>query len=117
MLKIVLPRGDRTSKKIAIREKGSQELTDIEFDDIYFTVKRVYLAEEYRFQKRYSTGQIIKGEDGYYRFTILPEDTNGLPFGNYDFDIEVVKNGAIKHTTVGVLTLTKEVTFASNEGE
>jgi hypothetical protein len=116
MLKITLPRGDRTSKKIAIREQGSSELTDIVFDDIYFTVKRVYLAEEFKFQKRMSAGEIVKGEDGYYRFTILPEDTDGLPFGEYDFDIEVVKDGRIKHTTVGTLTLTKEVTYAVNEG-
>lgn len=116
MLKIVLPRGDRTSKKIAIRESATGEITDIEFDDIYFTVKRVFLAEEFKFQKRMSAGTIVKDEEGYYHFTILPEDTNDLPFGDYDFDIEIVKNGAIKHTTVGVLTLTKEVTYASNEG-
>lgn len=116
MLKIILPRGDRTSKKIAIRERATGDITNIEFDDIFFTVKRAYLNQEFKFQKRYSTGQITKDSEGYYHFTILPEDTDGLPFGDYDFDIELLKNGAIKHTTVGVLSLTREVTYAVNEG-
>ena len=115
MLSIRMPRGDIRSFKIAIKDPQG-EITEITFDDIYFTVKRVFLAEEFRFQKRYSDGSITKDSEGYYHFRILPEDTNGLPFGDYDFDIEIVKNGAIKQTTVGVLSLTKEVTFASNEG-
>lgn len=116
MLKIVLPRGDRTSKKIAIREKATGDITDIEFDDIYFTVKRKYFNQDFVLQKRYSTGEITKDDDGYYRFTIYPEDTDGLPFGDYEFDIEIVRNGSIKHTTVGLFSLTKEVTYATNEG-
>lgn len=116
MLEIIFPRGDRVSKKIAIREKATGELTDIEFDDIYFTVKRKYLNQEYNFQKRLSTGGIVKDAEGYYHLVFLPEDTDGLPFGEYDFDIELVKDGAIKQTTVGILTLTKEVTYATNEG-
>lgn len=115
MLEIIFPRGDRVSKKIAIREK-SGDITEIEFDDIYFTVKRKYLNQDYTFQKRLSTGAITKDSEGYYHLTLLPEDTDGLPFGDYDFDIELVKNGAIKQTTVGILTLTKEVTYATNEG-
>lgn len=116
MLEIIFPRGDRVSKKIAVREKTTGDLTDIEFDDIYFTVKHKYFNQEFVFQKRYSTGEITKDEYGYYRFTIYPEDTDGLPFGDYDFDIEIVRNGSIKHTTVGRFSLTREVTYATNEG-
>lgn len=114
MLKISIPRGDIRNFKIAIKEP-SGDLTELTFDDIYFTVKRVYLNQEFKFQKRLSDGAITKDQEGYYLFSILPDDTNNLPFGDYDFDIEIVKNGAIKQTTVGVLHLTKEVTFQSNE--
>lgn len=115
MLEITFPRGDMVSKIIAVREKSTGDITDLEFDDIYFTVKRQYLNKEYNIQKRLSDGSITKDDDGYYHLTLLPEDTDKLPFGEYDFDIELVKNGAIKQTTVGILTLTREVTFASNE--
>jgi hypothetical protein len=114
MLKISIPRGDIRNFKIAIKDP-SGDLTGLTFDDIYFTVKRGYLNQEFKFQKRLSDGTITKNEEGYYLFSILPNDTNNLPFGDYDFDIEIVKDDAIKQTTVGVLTLTKEVTYQSNE--
>lgn len=114
MLNISLPRGDMRSFRIAVKEP-SGEITERTFDDIFFTVKRIYLSQEFKFQKRLSAGNIVKDEEGYYCFNILPADTNNLAFGTYDFDIEVFKDGEIKQTTIGKLTLTAEVTYQSNE--
>lgn len=115
MLHITMPRGDLRSFKLAVKESASGAITEKTFDDIYFTVKVIYLAEPYKIQKRLSAGTIVKDEEGYYHFTIQPEDTNDLQFGDYDFDIELVKEGAIKQTTIGKLTLSPEVTYESNE--
>ena len=68
------------------------------------------------FQKRLSDGDIIKKEDGYYHFAIMPSDTDGLLFGKYFFDIEIYnKNPLIKQTIKGNLVLTEEVTHIENE--
>ena len=114
MLSIKMARGDIKHFKIAVRE-GDGSLTNIPFTDIYFTVKRLYRDEGYKFQKRLSNGTIMKDLDGYYEFSINPEDTNDLAFGEYAFDIELVDNGSIKQTTVGRLWLTEEVTYQTNE--
>ena len=50
-----------------------------------------------------------------YTFNIEPEDTDNLDYGTYVFDIELIKTGEIKQTSVGQFTLTSEVTFAENE--
>lgn len=116
MLSISMPRGDLVKKRIAIRDSGTGDITSSDFDDIFFTVKKAYHYPNYIFQKRYSTGEIVKGEDGYYYLTIKPEDTDLLAFGTYDFDIELYKQDEIKQTTTGKLIITQEVTYASNEG-
>ena len=114
MLNISLPRGDIRNFKIAVKET-SGDLTALEFDDIFFTAKMTFMNTDYILQKRLSDGDITKDEEGYYLFSLLPEDTNNLPFGEYDFDIELLKNGAIKQTTLGKLMITPEVTYQSNE--
>ena len=88
----------------------------IDFDEIYFTVKRSFDDQAYLFQKRLTRGEIIEAETGKYEFTIHPEDTDALSIGEYVFDIEIVDDTeGIKQTTTGKLKLLPEVTFASNE--
>lgn len=68
------------------------------------------------FQKRLSNEDIVKKEDGYYHFAIMPSDTDGLLYGEYVFDIEIYnKEPFIKQTILGTLKLTNEVTHAENE--
>lgn len=120
-LSIIMPRGDVRPVKFEVVESDGETKTDIEFDDIYFTVKKNFTDAKFKFQKRLSDGTITKGEDEYYHFTIEADDTNPLPFGSYVFDIELVKNNLmspeIKQTTVGGLILTDESTHARNEVE
>ena len=113
-LKIEFARGDSYARALVLKQDG-QAVTDT-FDEIYFTVKRSYEEKKVLFQKRMSTGGIVTNGSGYYTLYINPEDTDGMDFGDYDFDFEFVKNdGGYKRTFPGKLRLAKEVTYASNE--
>lgn len=110
-----MPRGDiRTVHFTVADETGNN--TNILFTEIYVTFKKSYSCAEYLFQKRLSDDTITMLQEGDYQFTIFPEDTDGLPFGKYVFDIELIYLNQIKQTFVGELTLTNEVTCAINEG-
>lgn len=108
-------RGDYTKKKINILDKTDLN-TNIDFNEIYITFKKSTKSQDFLFQKKLSTGEIQKNEDGSYTFEILPEDTNQLKFGDYVFDIELVCSvPKIKQTFLGNLYLLEEVTYALNE--
>ena len=110
-----MARGDIETKQFLLKNSSGQTFST-EPDEIYFTVKTSANDKDFIFQKRLSTGGIAKIETGKYQFTILPDDTNNMKYGNYAFDIEVVKHGMIKKTFCGTLVLDKEVTHYYNEG-
>lgn len=114
-MEIRMARGDIKTKTFTIRRKDKSVYQDTP-DEIYFTVKKYHTDHEFLFQKRLSDGKIASIEAGKYQFTIQPEDTNNLDFGEYEFDIEIVKAPNIKETFCGILNLDKEVTHANNEG-
>lgn len=113
-LNITLPRGDLHPVKLDVTDLDGN-IPDIEISEIYFTVKKHYYDKKYLFQKRLSTEEIEPIDNGKYQFIILPEDTDGLSFGDYDFDLEFV-GPDLKTTCTGQLRLTREVTHAMNEG-
>lgn len=111
--KIEIARGDSYEKGFVF-QRGTSPVTEV-FDDVYFTVKKYYTDEDFVFQKRQSTGGITRDNTpGHYTLFIDPEDTNGLPFGDYDADFEFRK-GNYKKTFYGKLKLAKEVTHQNNE--
>lgn len=112
---IKMARGDTVSRAFTVKNKDGTVFAETP-DEIYFTVKKTYTDRNFKFQKRLSTGGIESVDTGKYKFTIFPEDTNGLTFGDYDFDIEIVKAPGLKQTFCGKLTLQKEVTHSYNEG-
>lgn len=118
-MRICMPRGDIKLVRFQVNDEDGS-LCDIEFDEIYFTVKKQYSDANYLFQKRLSTGGIVKVDTGDYQIKIEPEDTDGLQINKngewYDFDIQLNYLDQIKQTFVGEFVLTKEVTHASNEG-
>ena len=114
-MEITMARGDMETRTFQIRSPDGTPYTD-ELDEIYFTVKKDANERSFRFQKRLSDGGIISTGDGTYEFTIQPQDTDGMGYGNYVFDIELVKDGEIKKTFMGMLILTREVTHSYNEG-
>ena len=110
---IEFARGDTYQKGFCLQQNG--EIVTTSFDEIYFTVKQNYEEQDYLFQKKMTAGGIADDGNGHYTLYVEPSDTNGLSFGEYDFDFEFVAEG-YKKTFAGVLKLTKEVTHQANEG-
>ena len=115
MFNISIPRGDYRPIKLKVKNKDDTDI-DFEIDEIYITFKQNYHTKDVLFQKRLTNGDITKGEDGYYHFEILPEDTEKLDYDTYYFDIEICnKNPKIKQTSLGQLEITEETTHIENE--
>jgi len=113
-MKIIMARGDLEIIPFGVFIDGVQ--TSTEMDEIYFTVKQHYYDENVVFQKKLSNVGIASDGQGTYTLTISPADTEQLPFGTYDFDIEIVHENDIKRTFNGTMELCREVTHKSNEG-
>lgn len=120
-MRISMPRGDLRLVRFLVNERNGTG-TDVDFTEIYFTVKRSANDRLYEFQKKLSTGGIVKLGPGDYQLRIDPKDTNkmvinSLRFPNYIFDIQLVYKGSfnIQETFVGTFVLTQEVTYAENE--
>lgn len=120
-MRISMPRGDYKLVRFLVNERNGTA-ADVDFTEIYFTVKRSADVRLYEFQKRLSTGGITKLGPGDYQIRIEPKDTNKMivntpKFQNYVFDIQLDYHGSftIKETFTGTFVLTKEVTYAENE--
>lgn len=111
---IEFPRGDSWAKGFVLKARHNMKPIEDEYDEIYCTVKKHAADKAYLFQKRKSTGGIVHDGGGHYTIYFMPEDTDRLAFGDYDFDVEFVR-GIEKRTVFGTLTLTKEVTHVYNE--
>lgn len=113
-MRISMPRGDIKLVRFVIND-SSGAVAEAEFTEIYFTVKKTTREVNYEFQKRLSTGGIIKVTTGEYQVKIEPEDTGNMSYGNYKFDIQIVLDDKLKETFLGDFILTEEVTFNENE--
>ena len=113
-MEIKMARGDLERRNIILKDSSGSTYQTTP-DEIYFTVKKNANDHDFLFQKKLSDGTISLVETWKYQFSINPEDTDNLNFGSYDFDIEVVKDGEVKKTFCGTLTLAKEVTHHYNE--
>lgn len=81
---------------------------------MFFSVKETANKERLVFQK--TLDDMMMDEDGYWHFTIWPEDTNGKKYGNYVFDIEIIPEVGYKSTVAyGTFKLLPEVTWVQNE--
>ena len=118
-MRIAMPRGDIRLVRFLIKELDGVA-TDIDFTDIYFTVKKNARTQAFLFQKKLSDEKIMKLGPGDYQVKIEPKDTNNLNYGDYEFDIQLVwrdETGEeqLKETTTGDFVITEEITFATNE--
>lgn len=109
-----MPRGDIRLVRFLVNDPNGTS-TDIDFTEIYFTVKKSTKDRLYQFQKRLSDGGIIKLELGDYQVKIEPEDTAKMFYGAYKFDVQLQYEDQLKETFVGDFVLTDEVTFNENE--
>lgn len=83
---------------------------------VYFTVKVSAQDETLAFQK--TLDDMTFDENGEYHFAVEPTDTNGLGYGDYVYDLEVIASDNPKQTIAkGKFVLDWESTWASNEGE
>lgn len=82
-------------------------------DKIYFTVKKGFADSDVILQKTIEDFEI--DEEGVYHFTITPDDTNGMSFMTYVYDIEVITDGVKTTISKGEFTLEGEVTWAEDE--
>lgn len=113
---ITMPRGDIRDVRFTVFDPDDQ-ISDVDFDEIYMTVKKRAGDAVALFQKTLTGAGIVKLDTGVYQFRIQAEDTDGLAIGSYAFDIELCFENSVKQTTVGTLELTPEVTHAANEGD
>jgi len=116
---IRMPRGDIRLVRFLVNDRNGTA-TDVDFTEIYFTVKRSTNDRLYEFQKRLSTGGIAKLGLGDYQIKIEPQDTakmlvNTPRFQNYVFDIQLDYKNFIKESFTGTFILTSEVTYPENE--
>jgi hypothetical protein len=102
-------RGDTQSFELEIKEND----TAVTVDSIYFTVKNDAHTNEVLFQKKLNDG--ITLSNNIYNIIIDPSDTDELDYGRYAYDIEIIKNSVKKTILVGILEISEEVTFTSNE--
>ena len=115
MFNISIPRGDYRAIKFKIKNEDDTDI-DFDIDEIYITFKENHYTKEILFQKKLSTKDIVKEDDGYYHFAIKPEDTEKLNYDEYYFDIGICnENPKIKQTVLGKLKITEEVTHKENE--
>lgn len=109
------PRGDTKVFKFKLTDKNREELNLTSADKLYMTVKKDVNSNTVIFQKRIGNGIELK-EDGYYYVTIYPDDTSGLSYGQYGYDLEIkTGTGIVKTLVVGSITLTEEYTFKGDE--
>ena len=113
-MEISFARGDSLIKGFQLRNESTKEPITQEFDNIYFTMKRNYFNNAFVLQKTLTNGGIVADGNGHYTLTLLPNDTASLPFGTYDFDIELDRGDFVK-TFNGTITLTKESTHVANK--
>ena len=114
-MKICMPRGDIRDVRFTVYDNTGQRISTVPFDEIYVTFKSSTNTAAYLFQKRLTDGTVWQEDTGIYQFRIVPEDTDALRIGSYVFDIELVYGNEIKQTTIGMLELLPEVTYAANE--
>jgi len=116
MLCITMPRGDIRLIRFQVIDQQTENPSQIDFTEIYMSVKESIYDKEVIFQKKLTDGGIEKLADGDYQIKINPEDTESLAFNSsYPFDIELIYQDEIKQTECGELHLTPEVTCNWNE--
>ena len=105
-------RGDTFGFKFQ-RKANGKVLEDLP-NKLFFTVKDNYYTDRVIFQKSLENG-ITKDEDNWYHVMIKSEDTDGLDYKDYYYDIEVITDTYKLTIADGILKFKKEVTFPSNE--
>ena len=113
-MRIAMPRGDIKLVRFLVNDPDGTT-THVDFTEVYFTVKKTSKEKMYQFQKRLSTGGMVKLAPGDYQVKMEPDDTSSMAYGNYLFDVQLLFEDQLKETFVGDFVLTNEITHSENE--
>ena len=106
---ISFPQGDSKAYKIRAILAGGVPLTPTNYGDVVFEVKRS-VCDESVLTKKFSQNQIVFDEsDGYYRFTLSPDDTKQMERNfPYEYKIRFISQPSKVYKTLvgGVFELT-----------
>lgn len=101
----VTVRGDTFSIKL--------ELVDVDpsvtVESVYFTVKSFPESKAFIFQKSLGNGIEI-GDDNSFIVCVAPEDTSGVPAGEYVYDLQLGLGSSIYTIIMGNYTIIQDVT-------
>lgn len=114
VLRIAMPRGDLKWQRFKISTPEGQP-SELDFTNIYFTVKKRPTDKQFLIQKSYKRKEIYKLGPGDYQLKIDPADTNHLNVGEYFFDIQISYKNLLKESFVGTFVLKHEITYYENE--
>lgn len=110
-----ITRGDNKTFKFQRKRKDGSIITDLP-SKMFVTIKKDYSRFDFVIQKSLENKEITYNDtDNFYRFELVPEDTNDLLYGNYVYDIEITENSKVKTISKGKFTITEEATFESNK--
>lgn len=100
--KVSLTRGDTARLTVPITDDSGQPYTVQEDDVVTLTVKKNYEDTEPAIEKKVT---------GSADFHIKPEDTKGLAFGDYKYDVQLTTADGDNYTVIDdkIFTITKEV--------
>ena len=101
---IGLTRGDTARLTIAIKNDLNNEPYEMqENDTLTFSVKKSITSSEYAFQKRVTGSNVFHFE---------PQDTAGLSFGKYKYDVQLTTEAGEVYTVIPptVFEVLQEVT-------
>ena len=105
---IHMTRGDTERFEVSLYDLVSEiDRPFFEGDIVYFTVKTSTQTKTKTFQKI-----VTNFEDGVAKFTIKPEDTRGLRYHEYVYDVQMIKEGNV--TTIippSKFVIEEEVTY------
>ena len=107
-----MTRGDTSKWKFQRLDKDGHPITVIA-DKCWFSVKTNDMQQNTVIQK--TIDDMTFDESGFYHFTIEPEDTNNLQYGDYVYDIEIIQSDYKQTISKGEFILDYEVTFVNNE--
>ena len=104
-------RGDtKALRKFRPTDKDGNPIELTELDQIYFTMKNS--SKQAVVKKKISNGINLE-EDGYYHIVLNAVDTQDLPAGNYEYDIELDLNATYLYVNTlitGEISLLEGVT-------
>lgn len=106
---LALTRGDTAFITISAANSAGEHRPFVNGDTVRFTVKRDVNAVDSVIQKVFTDFEL----DGTILLTITPDDTKGLHYRDYVYDVELTTNDGIVITIVkpSKFTVLPEVTF------